>query len=199
MSRRTLVRPLLAAVLLALAAGTAGAHITPPVVLLSDRDALLGLLQGARKFFVREVRLSDAERAAIRRTSGWSPDEDFYRFYLGRDADGRLVAAAVFVTDFTIHGPVRVAVALGPDGRVRGATVVEVTEETYPWVKPLIDQQLLRDFVGQDAHGRFMVSDRIARAAPEAMPQFYAQVVAGLVQRAALLWEVAGVKRGEAA
>src|SRR5581483_11708856 len=106
-------------------------------------DALLGLLQGARKFFVREVRLSDAERAAIRRTSGWSPDEDFYRFYLGRDADGRLVAAAVFVTDFTIHGPVRVAVALGPDGRVRGATVVEVTEETYPWVKPLIDQQLL--------------------------------------------------------
>ena len=138
-----------------LAAGPAAAHITPPVVLASDRDALLDLLAGARRFFVREVRLSAAERDAIQRRAGWTPDEDFYRFYLGRDADGRLVAAAVFVTEFTVHGPVRVAVGLDADGRVRGARVVELTEETYPWVKPLLDRHLEREWVGRDSRARF--------------------------------------------
>ncbi|HSE92545.1 MAG TPA: hypothetical protein VLF19_04495 [Methylomirabilota bacterium] len=38
--------------------------------------------------------------------------------------------------------------ALGPDGRVRGATVVELTEETYTWVKPLLDCDFTRQFVG---------------------------------------------------
>ena len=140
---------------LALAA-PALAHITPPVLLISDRDAVVGLLSGARRFFVREVRLTAPEREAIKQQTGWAPDEDFYRFYLGRNAEGRLVAATIFVTEFTIHGPVRVAVALGPDGKARGATVVEVTEETYPWVKPLLDQDLTRP----------------ARAGLEPMPQF---------------------------
>lgn len=164
-------------------AGPALAHITPPVMLVSDRDAVVGLLSGARRFFVREVRLTASERDAIKRQTGWTPDEDFYRFYLGRNAEGRLVAATIFVTEFTIHGPVRVAVALGPDGKVRGATVVEVTEETYPWVKPLIDQDLTR----------------LSPAGLESMPQFYAQVIAGLVRRAAVLYDVGVLKRGDAA
>src|SRR3989475_11575868 len=102
-------------------AGVASAHITPPVVLMSDRDAVVALLAGAQRFFVREVRLSPAERAVIKQQTGWTPDEDFYRFYLGRDGQGRLVAGTIFVTEFTIHGPGRVAVRLGPDGEVRGA------------------------------------------------------------------------------
>src|SRR5947209_17655543 len=60
-------------------AGVASAHITPPVVLMSDRDAVVTLLAGAQRFFVREVRLSPAEREAIKRQTGWTPDEDFYR------------------------------------------------------------------------------------------------------------------------
>ena len=56
--------------------------------------------------------------------------DDAGKFYVGRDEQGRMVAATVFLTEFTIHGPVRVAVALGPDGKVKGATVVELTEET---------------------------------------------------------------------
>src|SRR3989441_8107138 len=86
-------------------AGVASAHITPPVVLMSDRDAVVTLLAGAQRFFVREVRLSPAERAVIKRQTGWTPDEDFYRFYLGRDAQGRLVAGAIFVTEVTIPRP----------------------------------------------------------------------------------------------
>jgi hypothetical protein len=104
------------------------------------------------------------------------------------------VAATVFVTEYTVHGPVRVAVALGPDGRIRGATVVEVTEETLSWIKPLIDQDLARDFVGQDSRGAFALPERLAKARLEAMPQFYATVIGGLLRRAAILYEV-GIKQ----
>src|SRR2546428_2346546 len=102
-------------------AGVASAPTPPPVVLMSDRDAVVALLAGAQRFFVREVRLSPAEQAVIKRQTGWTPDEDFYRFYLGRDGQGRLVARALFVPQFTIPRPLRVAVTLRPDREVRGA------------------------------------------------------------------------------
>lgn len=162
------------------------AHVTPPVVLVSDREAVLGLLGGARRFFVREVRLTPEQRQAVVQRSGWNPDDSFYRFYFGRDDQGRLVGAMLFLTEYTIHGPVRVAVGLGPDGRVRGATVVELTEETYPWVKPLIDQNFTRDFVGLDSRGAFTVK---RAGGVETMVHFYGQIVASLIQRASLLFE----------
>jgi hypothetical protein len=183
------------AIALAALAGLAAAHITPPVVLVSDRDAVVSLLPGARRYFVREVRLTPEERAAIERSTGWRPEEDFYRFYLGRDAEGRLLAATIFLTEFTIHGPVRVAVALDPQGKVQGATVVELTEETYPWLKPLIDQQFTRDFVGLDSQSRFTARP----AGANAMTDFYAQVVGSLVQRAAALYATAMRGRAGAA
>src|SRR5207248_6281182 len=135
--------------LLALAAPPVLAHITPPVTLVSDRAAVAALLPGAKRYFVREVRLTGAERAAIQQQTGWAPDEDFYRFYLGRDEMGREVGAVAFLSDYTIHGPVRVAVGLTPDGRIRGAKVVEVTEETYPWVKSLLDQGFSSTLLGR--------------------------------------------------
>ena len=184
------MRTLTAALALAVAlAGPAAAHLTPPVVLVSDRDAVVSLLSGAQRFFVREVRLSAQEQTAIKQASGWRPEEDFYRFYVGRDEGGRMVGALVFVGDATIHGSVRVAVALGPDGKVRGATVVELTEEAYSWVKPLIDQQFTRDWVGQDGRSRFVLADRLAPLRGNPMTQFYGEVVGGLVRRGALLYE----------
>lgn len=197
MTRTRIGRLLVVAAITALTASGVSAHITPPVVLASDREALIGLLTGAQRFFVREVRLSREERAAIKQQTGWTPDEDFYRFYLGRDAGGRLVAATVFLTEYTVHGPVRVAVGLAPDGRVRGATVVELTEETYPWVKPLLDQEFTRDYVGRDSRARFGLSERITKTRLEAMPQFYGEIIASLIQRAALLFDVAVLKRGD--
>ena len=193
--RRSVV---IACVLVALAAGMAAAHITPPVVLVSDRDAMVGILSSARRVFVREVRLTPAERQAIQRGSGWTPDEDFYRFYLGRDPGNHLVSAGIFVTDFTIHGPVRVAVGLAPDGKVTSVTVVEVTEETYTWIKPLIDAEIGRDFVGQGTGGAFAPGERVTKVSRDAMQLFYAQVIGGLVKRATLLFDVGVVKQGAA-
>jgi Na+-translocating ferredoxin:NAD+ oxidoreductase RnfG subunit len=192
------LRVIVAALLLGVVTGVASAHITPPVVLASDRDALVSLLSGARKFFVREVRLSAEQKQAIQRQSGWAPDEDFYRFYLGRDAEGRLVAATTFLTEYTVHGPIRVAVSLDPSGKVKGVMVMEVTEETYGWVKPLIDAKLVGAYVGQDASGTFVMGgDADRRLQP--MEQFYGQIIGSLVKRAALLYEVGIGREGRAA
>lgn len=113
---------------------------------------------------------------------------------MGRDEQGRLVAATIFLTEFTIHGPVRVAVALSPDGKVKGATVVELTEETYPWVKPLIDKDFTRQYVGQGSSGRYVLTERGG-----SMTEYYGQIIASLIQRAAILYEVAMVRPGGAA
>jgi hypothetical protein len=191
-----LTRMLSSLVCILLVTGQAVAHMTPPVVLASDRDTLLNFLAGSKKYFVREVRLSPQEREALRQQVGWNPDEDFYRFYLGRTDAGGLVAATVFLTEYTIHGPVRVAVALGPDGKVKAARVVELTEETYPWMKPLIDQNFTQSYVGQDSRGKFALGPG---ATGDAMTQFYGQIVGSLVQRAAALYDVAVAKRAAGA
>ena len=44
------------ALLSGLASVPARAHITPPVVLASDREAVVRLLPAATRYFVREVR-----------------------------------------------------------------------------------------------------------------------------------------------
>jgi hypothetical protein len=177
-------------------AGVGLAHITPPVTLISERDAVLGMTGGAKKFFVREVKLTPEEREAIQRRWGWRPEEEFYRFYLGRDEAGQLVAAVIFLTEFTIHGPVRVAVGLGPDGRVKDAQVVELTEETFPWLKSLIDQHFTQDYAGRDSRSSFGLSERVRKIASESMPQFYAEIVAGLIQKATVLFDVTVLQRG---
>ena len=175
--------------LCALAAAPALAHITPPVLLLSDRDAVGTLLAGAKRYFMREVRLTPAERQAIHRDTGWEPDEDFYRFYIGRDDQQHDVGAVTFLSEYTMHGPVRIAVALSPDGKVKGVAVTELSEETYPWVKGLIDRGFLSGFVGRDPHGSFTT-----QGGGSSMPRFYGNILGSLVQRAALLYE-AGVLR----
>jgi len=171
-------------------AAPALAHVTPPVVLASDRDAITTLLPGARRHFVHEVRLTEEERQAVQKESGWRPEEDFYRFYIGRDEQLHDLGAVAFLTEYTIHGPVRVAVGLAPDGRIKGALVVELSEETYPWVKTVIDGGLLRSFAGRDAHEPFPRA-----GARSSMSAFYADIVAALVQRAALVYEAGVMKR----
>lgn len=175
-----------AAALAVVLAGPARAHMTPPVVLASEREAVTRLLSGSSRYFVREVRLSSAGKAAVRERTRWSADDPYYRFYVGRGADGAVIATAVLLTDFTIHGPVRVAVALAPDGKVKGALVVEMTEEVYGWVKPLLDSGFLQRFAGSDTHSAPMNVAGIDNA----MRRFYAEVIAGLVSRAGALYEV---------
>jgi hypothetical protein len=185
MNRPLAIASAAAALVVAIAA-PARAHMTPPLALASEREAVTRLLSGSSRYFVREVRLSAAEKDAVHKRTGWSADDDYYRLYVGRGSDGSAVASAVLLTDFTIHGPVRVAVAIAPDRKVKGVVLVEVTEETYSWVKPLLDSGFLQRFVGADAAS----ASRTVAGIDNAMARFYAGVIAGLVGRAAALYEV---------
>lgn len=196
MIRRTSARLVAVLVVLVALAGTAVAHITPPVVLVSDREAVITLTAGARRFFVREVRLTDADRQALRAEWGWTPEDEVYRFYVGRDEQGRLLGSVAFMTEITVHGPVRVAVGIAPGSKVKGAVVVEVTEETYQWVKPIIDEDLSRAYAGLDLTGNFGVGERITKARLNPMSHFYGEVAASLIKRALALYEVTVRRRG---
>lgn len=177
--------------------GVVGAHITPPVVLLSERDAILGMMGNASRFFVREVKLTSEERSVLQQRWRWQPEEELYRFYLGRDAAGQLVAAVTFLTEMTLHGPVRVAVGIGPDGKVKDAKVVELTEETFPWIQPLLNQHFTQDYIGRDSQASFTLDARFARVYLESMPHFYGQIVASLIQRAVILFDMTILQRRE--
>jgi hypothetical protein len=98
-----------------------------------------------------------------------------------------VIGAVLFLSEFTIHGPVRVAAAIGPDGKIKGASVVEVTEESYTWVKPLLDGGFLRRFSGRDARAALGAAGDVGGS----MPRFYADVIARLIARAAALYDTA--------
>lgn len=166
----------------------ARAHITPPVILLSDRDAVVGMLQGASRFFARDVRLAPEDRTLLQHHWDWQPDRDTYRFYLGRDQAGQLVGAVIFLTEMTIHGPVRVAVGITPDGKVKDAAVLELTEETYAWMEPFLARNFTQDYIGKDSRASFALSERFGSGSD--MPHFYARIVASLVRRGVVLYEV---------
>ncbi len=184
-----------------LVAGTrvALAHITPQVVLMSDREAVVRMMPRATRFFTREVTLAPEERHRIENEWKWKPTQDVYQFYLGRDKQGRFVGAVIFLMESTIHGPVRVAVGIRPDGRVQDAQVLELTNEAYYWVKPLLDQNFTQEYVGLDSRASFIPSGRFSQANLQSMPYFYARIVASLIQRGAILSEVTLLKAEGAA
>lgn len=175
---------------LALPAGRAFAHVSPPVVLATEAETLRDMIGRAEARVVRRIRLSPAQRQSVRQDCGCKANDVSYRAYLAGPEGGR-AAAVIFLSESTQHGPVRVAVGLGRDGRVTAARVVEVTEETLNWIKPLIDQDLPGDYVGRGSGDDFGISERFEKMRPESMRRFYARMVSSLIRRAAIVYDVA--------
>jgi hypothetical protein len=66
----------------------------------------------------------------------------------------------------------RVAVALGPDARVKGARIVEVDGETYPWVRAVRDLVKSHQVVRGDNPGdRGLANRRGVRPMPVVVMQ----------------------------
>src|SRR5687767_8431619 len=127
-----------AAALGAIAAGsTSFAHVNPPLVLMNDREAMAAALPGAADFQPSPLKLSDQHKKTLQQEWGWKVDPRSIRVLGGRDGQGRSVGSVVFLTQPTLHSPVRVAVGVDTEGRITGLAVVEVSEESYSWVKPL--------------------------------------------------------------
>ena len=192
-STRVLATLLLAGAVFA--ASGAWAHITPPVVLVSERDAVASQHAGAKKLSLREVTLTPDERKAIQATYGWRAQDDIHAFYMGRDDAGKLLSASVFMTEATMHGVIRVAVGLTPDGRVKGAEVVEVSEEIYAHMKSLMDRGFTKRYAGLGIGSSFEPPAPSASGA-DALAQHYDSIVSRMVQRAVILYNVGVTKRG---
>jgi hypothetical protein len=183
-----------------LAAGTlfaaaARAHVTPPVVLVPERDAIASQHAGAKRLSLREVTLTPEERKAIQSMYGWRAQDDVHAFYMGRDDAGKLLSASVFMTEATMHGIIRVAVGLTPDGRVKGAELVEVAEEIYAHMKPLMDGGFTKRYTGLGIGSSFE-APAAAAAGADALSQHYEGIVSRMVQRAVILYNVGVTKRG---
>lgn len=178
-----------------LAAGAARAHLTAPVVLVSERDAVASQHAGAKKLSLREASLTADERKAIQATYGWRAQDDVHAFYMGRDDGGKLLSASIFMTEATMHGIIRVAVGFTPDGRVKGADVVEVAEEIYAHIKPLMDRGFTRRYTGLGIGSSFEPPAASASGA-DAMARHYDSIVGRMVQRAVILYDVCVTKRG---
>jgi hypothetical protein len=184
------------AVVFAVFAGLAGvpgstlAHVSPPVVLASEADTLKAMTGLSAGVAVRKVRLDAAQRQALGQGCGCRATDATYRAYVAGPEGGK-AAAVVFLSEPTQHGPIRVAVALDREGRVTAARVLEVTEESLLWVKPLIDQDLPGDYVGRRSGDDFGISERFEKMRLESMRRFYARVVSSLIGRAAVLYDVA--------
>jgi len=188
----------IAAVLAAGAVFTANAvwaHLTPPVVLVSERDAVASQHAGAKKLSLREVTLTPDERKAVQATYGWRAQDDVHAFYMGRDDAGKLLSASVFMTEATMHGIIRVAVGFAPDGRVKAAEVVEVAEEIYAHMKPLMDRGFTKRYAGLGIGASFEPPAASASGA-DALAQHYDGIVSRMVQRAVILYNVCVTKRG---
>ena len=182
-------------VLLALVLGAASAHITPPVVVVSERDAVAAQLAGAKKFSVREASLTAEERKLVQSTYGWRAGDDVHSFYMGRDDTGRLLGASISMTEATIHGIIRVAVAFTPDGRVKSAELVEVAEEIYGHMKPLMERGFTKRYAGLGPGASFE-PQAAAAGGSDAMVRHYDGIVSRMVQRAVILYDVLVTKRG---
>jgi len=163
---------------------TLSAHVTPPRVLMTEREALERLFPGAGQAQPQQLRLMQEVRRQIHQQFGWKAEPKYRVFPVG-DASGS--AGALFVlVDYTLHGPVRTAVAIDEQGRVKGAHVLEVQEEPYVWIKPVIDEDFAKPFVGRDCPA---TSKAAASAGPTGgrMTQFYRSVLVNQLCHAAVL------------
>jgi len=176
-------------------AGAAWAHLTPPVVLVSERDAVASQHAGAKKLSLREATLTPEERKAVQATYGWRAQDDIHAFYMGRDDSGKLLSASIFMSEAAMHGIIRVAVAFTPDGRVKSAELVELSEEIYAHIKPLMDRGFTRRYAGMGIGSSFEPPAASASGG-DALAQHYDGIVSRMVQRAVILYNVCITKRG---
>jgi hypothetical protein len=174
------------AALAAVAAGAgipASAHVTPNVELVKRGEFVKQSLPAATQFFEQKLAFGPADAAAIKSRTGWTPSEEDVKVYLGRDAGKRLVGSAVFLWVPSEHGPVGVAVAFDPAGKVLQAAVTDVGSEPLAWVRPLLAAGGLAAFAGLPLDAG-PDPGKVAPSVTGNMSRYYAQVVAEGVARA---------------
>ena len=160
------------------------AHVTPPRILMTELEALQRLFPGAGEPPAQQIRLTSESRQQIYKQFDWKPDAKYRVFPVG--AGGGSGALFVLI-DYTLHGPVRTAVAIDRQGRVKGAQILELQEEAYVWVKPIIDADFAKPWIGRDCQ-RGTKPPASAGQGGENMIRFYRAIIEGQLCHAAALY-----------
>jgi hypothetical protein len=172
-----------AAVAAAVAAAPALAHVTPNVVLLKRGEFVKQSLPAAAELFEQKLAFGEKDVAAIRSRTRWTPSEEDVKVYLGRDAEKRLVGSALFLWVPSEHGPIGVAVAFDPAGKVLRAAVTDAGSEPLAWVRPLVEADGMAAFAGLPLDAAPDPA-RVAPGVTGSMSRYYAEVIAEGVTRA---------------
>lgn len=165
-------------------------HPTPAVVMVRHADAIRQSLPAARQFFVRTVTIGREDLARIQHEAGFTPEDPSVRFYLGKDAGGRLEGVVLFPQVNTMHGPLEIGLTLRPDGTVAAVTVTTATVETRPWVEEAEVAGLLGRFEGLALGASAAEAMAPLRARLGAMPWYMATLVAAAVEQGRVLFTV---------
>jgi hypothetical protein len=164
-------------------------HITPTVYLLSKPEAIQRELPGATQFFVKQVDIGREDFELVKSRTGWAPEDRTFRFYSGKDASGELQGTVEFVLVDTPHGPIEVALAFGPDGKVSQVLVITATVETVPWVNAVVKSGMLKEYLGLAADARPTALNRTTAGGLGVMPYWAAQVIDKAVVRGLALYD----------
>jgi hypothetical protein len=183
---------------LLLCSSTLTAHVSPPRILIKEMDAARLLLPEAQTLTGVRIKLNDAQKRYVKQQCNWTPDESHYQALVGRDAESRYVGAVVIIGEMTVHGLVRLAVAFEASGRIKGSTVVAITDEAYGWVKPLLDQNYGSQFVGKDHKDVFSSEHQSTRPRRTSMSDFYSRILASLLHRCAVICYIGDVAKAQA-
>lgn len=171
-----------------LMASQAWAHVSPNVKLATTREAIAHLLPKGT-LLLKDVRLDNAQLASLKASGDWPSHENHYKFFVSRDQNGNLQRAAVFITEFTRHGPIVVAVALDPNGKVVDAMLTDIQAEPLEWVGPLLRGHYLKQFVGKGSEMQLNLEPQWKNSTTK-MTQAYALIIARAVKRAARLFDL---------
>jgi hypothetical protein len=166
------------------------AHPTPVVKLVEHADAIRQSLKGADRFFLHTVTIGKNDLATIRRSVSFTPDDPEVRFYVGKRSDGTDVGVVLFAQANTVHGPVEVALAMTPDGKIGKVTVTRATVETKPWVQEAIATGFLDKMKGLSTNDDPGAAVTPLKGKLGGMPYFEAEVIAAAVKQGLVLYGV---------
>ena len=163
-------------------------HVTPVVKLHTLKETLSHLLPD-KKLHLKEVNLNDGQVERLKSFGNWDSVGTNHKFFLSQGDDRSLDRAVVFMTEFTRHGSLVVAVSLNPDGKVLEAMITHIQLEVLEWVSPLLKRSYMDGFRGKDS-GLQLVLNPQWKEETSKMTQAYALVIANAVKRSAQLFDI---------
>ena len=119
----------------------------------------------------------------------WDSVETHHKFFLSQGDDRSLDRAVVFMTEFSRHGSLVVAVSLNPDGKVLEAMITHIQSEVLGWVNPLLKKNYMDDFKGKDSGLQLALHPKWKEGTSK-MTQTFALKIANTVKRSAQLFDV---------